>query len=606
MRVKVSDYLVSRLHELTGSRHCFFLSGGGIMHLCDSLGSAPDITPVPMHHEQAASIAADACGRVHNTIGICFVTTGPGGTNAVTGVAGAWQESTPLLVVSGQVSRANWRGNSGIRQMGIQEVDIVPIVQSITKYAAMVLEPTEIRYHLEKAVFLARYGRPGPVLLDIPLDVQGATVEASELKGFDPAELPPATEPLETTRQKVRQLVEMLRTSKRPVLLGGHGVILSGARDLFKALVNRLNVPTQTSWSGIDLLEEQHPLNFGRTSVFGPRYSAFVVQNCDLLLSIGSRLGLQQIGYNHKAFAREAKQIMVDLDPHELSKHTVHPDVPVQADAKVFIQELLEELDRAQVHPQVKEWTGWCRQIKSKYPICGPEYSTDEQHVDPYVFADKLSEATPPGALIIPGSSGTGFTVTSQSFRIKTGQRFIISKGLSAMGYGLPSSIGGCFAHDKRDVITVIGDGGFQLNIQELQTIAHHRLPIKMFILNNQGYLSIKVTQTTYFNRRFVGSEAGSGVSLPDLKKIAWAYGLEYARIENHKELPEKLNQVLHTDGPVLCEVIMAPEKAPLPKLASYRRTDGTMASKPLEDLLPLLPRDEFMANMLVKPWDES
>ncbi len=606
MQAKVSDYLVERLHELTGSRHCFFLSGGGIMHLCDSLGRSGQITPVSMHHEQAAAIAADAYGRVHNTIGICFVTTGPGGTNAVTGIAGAWLESTPLLVISGQVSRANWKGQSGIRQMGIQEVDLVPIVKSITKYATLVLDPKEIRYHIEKAVFLARYGRPGPVLLDLPLDVQGATIETSELRGFDPGELPPATEPSETTREKVRQMVELLRQSKRPLLLGGHGLILSGARELFRTLVARLQIPTQTSWSGIDLLEADHPLNFGRTSAFGPRYSAFVVQNCDLLISIGSRLGIQQIGYNYEAFAREAKKVMVDIDPHELSKHTVHPDIAVQADARLFAQELLDQLDQSQLRPQVEEWTSWCRRIKDKYPVCGPEYYLDEQNVDPYVFADKLAEATPPGALIIPGSSGTGFTVIGQSFKIKQGQRFLISKGLSAMGYGLPSSVGGCFAVGGKDVITIIGDGGLQLNIQELQTIVHNRLPIKMFILNNQGYLSIKVTQATYFNRRFVGSEATSGVSMPDLKKIARAYGIKYARIDNHEELPERLKKVLRTKGPVLCEVIMAPEKAPLPKLASYRKADGSMASKPLEDLIPPLPRDEFLANMLVKPWDET
>jgi len=604
MQMRLADYLVGRLRELTGSKHCFLLSGGGMMHLLDALGRSNQVKPIPMHHEQAAVIAADAYGRVYNTAGIVFVTSGPGGTNAVTGVAGAWIESTPLLVISGQVSRATYKKDSGVRQMGFQEIDIIPIVEPITKYAQMVLEPENVRYHLEKAVYLAKSGRPGPVWLDIPLDVQAARIEIFQLRSFDPSEIKPLTEPAEETKEKIQILLRWIKESKRPLLLGGHGVWLSGAKDLFRKLADTLQIPVQTSWNGIDLTEEEYPLFFGRHNSYGPRYPNFIVQNCDLLISIGSRLGLQQIGFNYQAFARGARKVVVDIDSKELYKFTLKPDLPFQTDTKYFLEQLLGAIRKNDFKAtDIDEWVRWCRERKARYPICSKEYYEDDSYVDPYVFIDSLSDNLPPDALIIPGSSGTCFTVTNQVFKIKPGQRFFTSKGLAAMGYGLPSAIGGCFAAGKKETITIIGDGGIQLNIQELQTIAHHKLPIKIFIFNNRGYLSIRTTQAAYFDGCFVGSHPESGVSLPDFSKIAGAYGISYAQISRPKELTKQIKQVLTMQGAVICEVKLNPDKVLLPKLSSSKKEDGSMESKPLEDLTPLLPREEFKSNMIIEEW---
>lgn len=607
MKTRVADYVAERLFELTGSSHCFLLSGGSMMHLLDAVGRSRRITVVPMHHEQAAAIAADAFGRVRNTVGVFFVTSGPGGTNAVTGVAGAWLESTPLLAVSGQVSRATRKGDLKIRQMGFQEIDMIPIVASITKYAKTILEPSDIRYHLEKAVYMAKSGRPGPVWLDIPLDVQAAEIEDSNLRPFDPGEMGPVVEPHRETDGKIRILLDWLRESTRPLLLGGHGVWLSGAKEDFRRLIDALQIPVQTSWNGIDAIEDAHPLFFGRPNFYGPRYPNFIVQNCDLLISIGSRLGLQQIGFNHRGFARAAKKVVVDVDPEELRKPTVGADLPIQTDAKYFIDRLTRAVRRRSFKtPDVAKWIEWCKERKARYPICSDVYNAKDGYVDPYVFVDALSDAAPANALIVPGSSGTGFTVANQVFRIKSGQRFFTSKGLAAMGYGLPSSIGACFASGKKETITIIGDGGLQLNIQELQTVVHHGLPIKMFIFNNRGYLSIRATQSTYCNGRFVGSDESSGVSFPSLKKIAAAYGIAFSRIQRPEKLRDKIAGVLRIKGPVLCEVMLNPKKYPLPKMASYKKSDGAMESRPIEDLYPLLPREEFRSNMIIAEWGES
>lgn len=604
MKMTVSEYIISRLLNLTGSKHCFLLSGGGMMNLLDALGRSKKMTPVPMHHEQAAAIAADAYGRFGNTIGVAFVTSGPGSTNAITGVAGAWMESTPLLVISGQVSRANWKWETGVRQMGFQEIDIVSLVKAITKYSAMIMKPEEVCYHLEKALYLAKNGRPGPVWLDIPLDVQAARIDSEKLKHFDPSELDPFTEPLAETRKKIKEVIELIKKSKRPLILGGHGIWLSGAKEQFRTLISVLNIPVQTSWNGIDLIEEAHHLFFGRHNGYGPRYPNFIVQNCDLLISIGSRLGLQQIGFNYKAFAREAKKVVVDIDPAELNKPIIKPDIAIQQDAKVFIEQMLKVIHEKQFKtPNVREWFEWCNRIKAKYPVVSKEYFVNDSYVDPYIFADVLSDLLPEKALIVPGSSGTGFTVTNQVFKIKKGQRFFTSKGLAAMGYGLPSSIGACFAAGKKDTITIIGDGGFQLNIQELQTVVHNKLPIKLFIYNNQGYVSIRITQNTYFQGRYVGSGPTSGVSMPSLKKIANAYGIKYSKISGKDNLRNSVSKVLRMKGPVLCEVMVDPDKSLLPKLASYKKADGSMVSRPLEDLYPLLPREEFRKDMLIKEW---
>lgn len=605
--MKLSDYIFNRLPELTGAKRCFMLTGGGIMHLVDSCGRSRKIKPVCLNHEQAAVIAADACGRVDNSVGVALVTSGPGGSNAVTGVAGAWMESTPLLVLSGQVSRANWKWDTGVRQMGFQEIDIVPIVSSITKYAVTVFDPVEIRYHLEKAVYLARHGRPGPVWLDIPLDVQSAEVSHSAMKKFDPTELTDGLEAEAGVRSKVRTLLRLLKTSRRPLLIGGHGVRLSGAVKEFKQLVKVLNIPVQTSWNGIDLIEESEPNFFGRSNSYGPRYPNFIVQNCDLLISVGCRLGIQHTGFNRPAFARFAKKAIVDIDKKELLKHPFKVDLPFNTDVKFFISAMLSEVKKDGFqNSDCQDWKKWCQERKEKYPVCGKEYRTPSRFVDPYVFCSELSDLVPQNALITPGSSGTGFTVSSQVWQIKRGQRFFTWKGLASMGYGLPAAIGACIGAGGKDTITIIGDGGFQLNIQELATIAHQGLPIKMFIFNNNGYLSIKVTQVNYFKGRFVGSSPESGVALPKLRKVAASYGLPWRRLSNASGLREKISDVLKIPGPVICEVMMDPDKPPLPKLSSFKKPDGTMESRPIEDMFPLLSREELRGNMLGPLWENE
>ncbi len=607
MKKRLADYLVGRLFELTGSRHCFLLAGGGMMHLLDALDRSKQITAIPMHHEQAAAIAADGYGRVNNTVGIVFVTSGPGCTNAITAVAGAWLESTPLLVISGQVSRSNWKWNSRIRQMGFQEIDIIPIVKSITKYSIMVMEPGKIRYHLEKAIFLARSGRPGPVWLDIPLDVQAASVDVTNLKSFDKSEIAFFVESKERIDRKIALLLKWISKSKRPLLLAGHGIWLANGKDLFKRLVNKLQIPVQTSWNGIDLIEESNPLFFGRPNSYGPRFANFIVQNCDLFISIGSRLGLQQIGFNYNTFLRQAKKVIIDVDQNELRKHTVHADLPINSDAKYFLERLLHAMKATNFKARdISEWVNWCNERKKRYPACSEDLYCDDKYVDAYVFAKELSEVLPKNSLIIPGSSGTCFTVTNQVFKIKSGQRLFTHKGLAAMGYGLPSSIGGCFANMKREVVTIIGDGGFQLNIQELQTIAYHKLPIKIFVLNNQGYLSIRTTQLSYFKGRFIGSDEKSGVSLPDLKRIANAYRINYVKVVRPTSLKKQIEKALKVKGAVICEVILNPKKILLPKLASYKRKDGSMVSRPIEDLAPLLSRKELQENMIIPVWKEK
>ena len=585
--VKISDYIVQRLPELTGSRHCFFLSGGGIMHLCESLGRSDSLTPVAVHHEQAAAIAADAYGRFANTVGIVLTTTGPGATNAITGVSGAFLDSTPLLAISGQVSRPTWKRDDPVRQLGFQEIDIVSMVRSVTKYAVTLEDPLEVRYHLEKSVWLAKSGRPGPVWLDIPLDVQAAVVDPSKLRAFAPPPEDPREAPDNETLGRVARL---LQESRRPLLLVGHGVWLSEGKEHLLRLVEKLGIPVQTSWNGADLIPNDHPMYFGRHNSYGPRYPNIIVQNCDLLLSIGCRLGIQQIGYNWKAFAPEAKKIMVDIDPAELNKRTLQIDLPIRANAARFIR-ALHDFPCGPL--QKDQWLGWCRQVRAQYPVITDQNWQDD-NIDPHIFVEILSDLCPAPAVIVPGSSGTGFTVANKQFKIKKGQRFFSSKGHAAMGYGVPSSLGACLASGGLLTVTIVGDGGLMLNVQELQTIRHHRLPIKIFVLNNQGYFSIRATQKTYFGGHLVGSDKGSGVSLPQIKDLALAFGLNYEALHTHTELSQKLPEILGAPGPYLIEVTLSPDKPLLPKLSSRRKADGSMESLPLDDMEPFLPREEL------------
>jgi acetolactate synthase-1/2/3 large subunit len=602
--IKVADYVCSRIHELTGSSHVFLLSGGGMMHLLDSLGRG-ELKAFAMHHEQAAAIAAYAYGRTINSTGVCFVTSGPGATNALTGVAGAFTDSVPMLFVSGQVSTLFSQRQQGLRQRGFQEFNIVDVVTPTTKYARYVERAEDIRYELEKACFLARAGRPGPVWLDLPLDVQAARIDPESLRGFDPAaegltDLNPAPDDALVT-----SILEKLRQAKRPMIVLGHGVWLAGAQEQARKLLETLQIPVQTTWNAIDLVPQAHPSYFGRANAYGPRYANLIIQNADYILSIGARLGIQHTGYNVEAFAREAFLDMVDVDPDEAEKPFLKVDRFTRCDSGALIAALSKAVaaQPAGAITAPPDWTAYCHRIQDTYPVAPSlEQAGGANFVDPYYFIDTLSELLPDDALVPLGSSGTAFTVAGQAFKPKRNQRVFHAKGMAAMGFGMPSAIGASVALNQKMAITFVGDGGFQLNIQELQTMVHHNLPIKIFVVNNDGYHAIRVTQENYFERRYVASTSDSGVSLPSLKKIADAYGLRHRVIADNASVRDGISAALGNPQPEIIEIMVDPGKHLTPKLGSFIKPDGTMASLPLEDLLPLLDRAEFKALMFTRP----
>jgi len=604
MTVKLSDWIFRFLAD-QGVRHVFMLTGGGAMHLNDSLGTCQDIEYICTSHEQAAAMAAESYAKVVGDIGVCLVTAGPGATNAITGVAGAWLDSTPMLVLSGQAKRADLKGSSGVRQMGVQEVDIVSMVSPITKYAVTVMEPADIRYHLEKAVHLARTGRPGPVWLDLPLDVQGAAIDETAMRAYDPAEdaIPGLASGADIAAAATRA-IDLLNSAERPVVLIGNGVRLGGARAEMRALIERLGVPVLTTWPAHDLVPDDHPLMVGRPGPLAPRGANFTLQNSDWLLALGARLDLVVTGYSPQNFARAAKKIMVDIDAAELRKMRGTIDVPVHADVKDVIGELTRQLGRVQARDR-SAWNARWRDWQTRYPIVLPEYRNLPDGVSTYVLGEAISEASAPDDVIVSGSSGFGIEVFCLAVRLKEGQRLFLTTALGAMGNGLPGVVGGCLGNGRRRTICVDGDGGLQLNVQELETVRRLDLPIKLFVMNNDGYASIRTSQSRYFGR-LAGADATSGVTLPPLPRLVQAFGLPYARVDSDRDLTGRVRELLDAPGPVVVEVMMPREEPRAPSLSSMRKADGSMVSKPLEDLWPFLPRDEFLSNMVIPPVDED
>jgi acetolactate synthase-1/2/3 large subunit len=601
--IKVSDYIARRVAEI-GVTHVFCVVGGGAMHLDDSFGRRDDIEMVFNHHEQACAMGVEGYARVRGGIGVALVTTGPGGTNTLTGVLGQWHDSVPALYISGQVRYDTTVASTGLplRQLGDQEGDIVAIVSPVTKYAVMVTDPLTIRYHFEKAVHLARSGRPGPVWLDVPLNVQGALVDEDALEGFEPD--PTALFDETLARAQVAELVERLRTAERPILLGGSGVRTAGAVEDFRALAERLAIPVVTAWNAHDLMWEDHPLYAGRPSTVGDRAGNYAVQNSDLLISIGCRLNVRQIGYEFAAFAREAYKVVVDIDAIELRKPTISPDLPVHADAGFFVRALASALEGATM-PDRREWLSWCLERKRRYPVVLPEYAAqDSRGVNPYVFVDRVSDQVIASDIVVT-ANGAACVVGFQALRLKKGMRLIGNSGTASMGYDLPASIGACVAGGRR-VICFAGDGSVQMNIQELETIAFRRLPVKVFIFDNGGYLSIRQTQDNMFGGHYVGEGPRSGVGFPDMVRVAEAYGIPAERVATHAALDGAISRALASDGPALVVVAMDPKQNFAPKVASERLPDGRIVSKPLEDMWPFLPRDEFRSNMLVPEWEPT
>lgn len=600
--MRVADYAMRFLAGL-GVRHIFVLTGGGAMHLNDALSHCPEIEYICNHHEQACAIAAEAYAKATNHLGVAMVTTGPGGTNAITGLAGAWLDSTPVLFLSGQVKRADRMFKPdgtplGVRQRGIQEVDIVSIVQPLTKYAVTITDPSAIRYHLEKAVYLARTGRPGPVWIDIPIDVQGATVEEADLRRFDPTEVPPRVD--SHLAEKVREVIERLNRAERPLIVAGNGVRLAGAQGEFTELVSRLNVPVETTWLALDLISEEHSLFVGRPGTVAPRGANFALQNSDFLLVIGARMDITVIGYSPENLARAAHKVMVDIDPAEIAKFDEIMDAGICADAGDFLREML--IQAAAVKPKDrKDWLCRCSTWKERYPAMLPEHRSPGP-VSIYHLAEIISELVPEDQYIVSGSSGSGIEIFLLAYKLKQGRKVFHTTALGGMGFAIPSTIGVSIAGGRRHTICVDGDGGFQLNIQELATIAKHNLPIKFFVLNNNGYASIRASQAAFFGAASIGCDESTGMHLPDFRKVASAYGLKTATISEQSDLRNDVARILQMDGPVVCDVRVIADEVRGPRVSSVQRPDGSFVSKPLEDLWPFLSREEFLGNMIVPP----
>ncbi len=604
---KLSDYVIRFIAD-QGVKHVFLVTGGGAMHLNESLSRCRDIEVICNSHEQASAIAAENYGKATNNLGVALVTTGPGGTNAVTGVAGAWLDSTPCLFVSGQVKRPDRMFDAaghplGMRQLGVQEVDIVSIVKPITKYAVTILDPQTIRYHLERAVYLARSGRPGPVWIDIPLDVQASPIEPETLPGFDPAELPaPLSDP--GLEEQVEHIIDQLNRAERPLLFAGNGIRLARAEQEFAELSRRLKIPVVATWCAADLIAGDDPLYVGRPGAVASRGANFALQNCDFLLAIGVRLDFAITGYAPDKLARGAYKVMVDIDAAELAKLKPHIQMPVRADAGVFLREML----KSELPNEPKDRTQWeqrCSDWKTRYPVVTNEHRIPEGPVSIYHLAEVIGCETNPADLLISGSAGSGIETFLLAFPTRIGQRIFHTAGLGAMGCGIPGSIAVCLAGGRRRTICVDGDGGFQFNIQELETIARLNLPIKFFVLSNDGYASIRASQLNYFGDATIGCDRRSGLTVPDISKVAAAYGLQTAVIGDQSNLSVDVRRVLNTPGPVVCDVRVIPDEVRAPRLSSAQRADGSFVSKPLEDLWPFLEREEFLANMIVRPLEE-
>ena len=595
--MKLSDYVINFAAKL-GVKHIFLLPGGGCMHLLDSLGRCSEIEYVCNLHEQACAIAADAYGQYTNNLGVALVTTGPGGTNAITGVVAAWIDSTPCLFISGQVKRSDLMSNSGLRQKGYQEVDIIKLVKSVTKYAITIQDPLSIKYHLEKAIYLASNPRTGPVWIDIPLYIQSSSIDESKLSNFDPNEIDVSFD-FHLLKKQAKNVIELLNISERPVILAGNGIRLSKAQKDFLHLIDILKVPVLTTWKTIDLLQDDHWLFVGRPGCVGQRGANFSQQNSDLILIIGARLDNGQIGYNQEYFARAAKKVIVDIDPAELNKMAIPIDIKIRADAKIFIKELINQIKKTKDY---SKWLDLCKEWQSRYPVILQKYWEETEYVNPYILIEILSDELTENDLLISCSSGTASEITMQAFKVKNGMRILNSPGLGAMGFGIPASIGGCLASQRKRTVCIDGDGGFQLNVQELETVKRLNLPIKFFVFNNQGYASIRVTQRNYFAGNYVASDCNSGLTLPDIVKIANAYGINAISIKDHKNIKNKVREVLNYEGPYICEVMVSPDQVASPRISSKQKDDGSMVSSPLEDLWPFLDRSEFLANMLVPP----
>lgn len=610
MRIRLADYVAEFL-VAHGVTDCFSVVGGGAMHLNDALGHKDGLKVTYNHHEQACAIAAEAYARIDNRIAAVCVTTGPGGTNALTGVLGGWLDSIPMFIISGQVrydTTARYAlqyTKTPLRAMGDQEYDIVKSVTPMTKYATMIEDPLQIRYALERAWHLATTGRPGPVWIDIPVNYQGSYIETDDLHGYDPAEddalLPPPV-----SSDLVNEVLNGITQAKRPVIHAGYGIRLSGAYDLFRSVIDKLNIPVVTYWNAIDLIEDDHPLYVGRAGNMGDRPGNWAIQNADLVIAIGTRISIRQVGYNWQTWARAAKVIMVDIDPAELKKPTLHVDMPIWADAKDFLTQLNSAIIQYPLF-QNRIWLDACQNWKRNYPVVQPKQLEENGNTaNVYAFVHYLSEQLPENSLTAV-SNGACCVVGHQTYVIKKGSRFANNSAVASMGYGLPAAIGTCIAGERAETICLEGDGSIMMNLQELQTIITNKLPIKIFLINNSGYHSIRITQSNLFSEHCkvgIGEESGD-LSFPAFRKIADAFGFPYYEAHSNASMKKAVDKVLALDGPVFCEIYTDTEQRWEPKSSTKRLEDGTLVSPPLEDLAPFLPRQELKEIMFIPLLEE-
>ena len=608
MKIRLADYIADFLAS-HGVTDCFTVVGGGAMHLNDAFGHHEKIRCTYNHHEQASAIAAEAYARLNNKIAALCVTTGPGGTNAITGVVGGWLDSIPMFVVSGQVkytttARYAERFTDGLplRAVGDQEFDITKSVSCMCKYAAMLEDINDIRYMLEKAWHLAVTGRPGPVWIDVPVNYQGSYIETDNLRGYDPAE-DDASLPPKVSDETVKIILEKIKNAKRPVIYAGGGIRLSGGAEVFKKASKLLGVPVVTYWNSIDIIEDDDPLYCGRGGNMGDRAGNFAVQNSDLLLTIGTRISIRQVGYNYETWARAAEVIMVDIDKAEMKKPTIHVDMPVFADAKDFLEAIIRNIPDGDAPVSGSDdWRKQCAQWKKNYPVVLPRHREENgKTANVYAFIKYLSDQLPENSLTAV-SNGACCVAGHQCWTVKHGTRFIINSAIASMGYGLPAAVGLCVSGGKRDTVCLEGDGSIMMNLQELQTIITNKLPIKIFLINNSGYHSIRLTQNNLFKGRSkvgIGPESGD-LSFPNFRKIAEAFGFPYFSAGSNAEMQEVVMAALSTDGYAFCEIFTDTEQVWEPKSSTKRLEDGTLVSPPLEDLAPFLDRDELAQNMYI------
>jgi acetolactate synthase-1/2/3 large subunit len=590
--IKLSDYVVNYL-VARGVEEIFLVSGGGIMHLTDSVGRDPRLRYICNYHEQASAIAAEACARIKNHIAACLVTTGPGATNALSGIASAWFDSIPVLVLSGQVRTPLIADHEKLRQLGPQEVDIVPMARPVTKYAASIRDPQTIRRELDRAFLAATTDRPGPVWLELPLDIQSATIEESRL--LPETTTRPPSPAAAAVREQAGLVLALLREAKRPVLILGNGVRLAGGEAELSRLLEATRIPILLTIGGMDLVAENHPQHMGAFGPVGRRASNFALQNSDLILSIGASLSIASIGFNAAGFAPKARKIVINIDEGELTKENVRIDLALRADARAFLSALADELLGHPIRGSEK-WLSACADWKRRFPPVAQDAYGQTEFVNSYAFAETLSECMGEGDVVVTGNSLDACSIY-QAFRVKPRQRVLLPTNYGAMGWDLPAAVGACVAH-KGPVVLVTGDGSLQFNVQELQTVRQNDLPLKVFVLNNDGYESIRTTQSTFFEGRHVGSSRASGVGNPDFERLAAAYRLGYRSISSTSGMKDAILEFLAGDGPALCELILSPTQGRTPRVTSFRRDDGTIESRPLEDMFPFLPREEILEIM--------